>query len=208
MPSEPNEPNIVSPYNRADGAFGYAVYSVVIMASVGQQAKIQSVREAVKYQRSMIPAHITVKGTFCEIDSLEMIIDRIRHVAEKTSPFRVLFSSAVDSDPAQRYERNGNSYAGQLIEKTPDLVELHDALYNSLSPITTNAYDREDGDHYHPHMAIYAEATPGLEDVADEEINSLDIGSSFTCDSMFLMGHIGPPYRGRWTIVRELLLNR
>jgi hypothetical protein len=207
LPSDLNQPNIVSPYNRPDDAFGYAVYSVVIMASIGQQAKIQSVRDAVKYQRSMIPGHITVKGTFCDIESLNGIIERIRDVADKTAPFYAVFKGVDESDLDNRYERKGSSYAGQLIEKTPDLVALHDALYDSLSPVTTNAYAREDGDHYHPHLAIYAEAAPGLEEVADEQLNNLDIGKALTCDSMFLMGHIGPPYRGRWTIVREFLLN-
>ncbi|MDP6666671.1 MAG: 2'-5' RNA ligase family protein [Dehalococcoidia bacterium] len=198
MPPEQSTPKIVSPYNRPDDEFGYAVYSIVVMASLAQQAAIDHVRRVVRNQRSMIPAHVTVKGTFCEIPSINAIIKNARKVADNTGPFRVEFESSTD--------RRGNTFAGQRIKKTPGLVTLHDRLYDALAPITTNAYAREDGDHYRPHMSVYAEPTPGFEHAADEMLTNLDIGTGFDCDAMFLMGHIGPPYRGRWTVVREFLL--
>ena len=207
LPPERPAPKIVSPYDRPDDEFGYAVYSVVIKASISQQAAIQAVRQAVKHKRSMIPAHVTVKGTFCELPSLDTIIDRIQEIARQVAPLRVEFQLGDRNDESSSgIKRNGNDYAGQMIRRTDDLVALHDLLYEALSPITTNAYGREDGDNYKPHMAIYAEATPGLEQKADEMLANLDIGSGFDCDVLFLMGHIGPPYRGRWTVVREILL--
>ena len=155
----------------------------------------------------MIPAHVTVKGTFCEVPSLEKLIDRIQEIAIRVKSFRLEFQlDSQNYDSISGIKRNGNEYAGLPIRKTPGLVALHDLLYEALSPITTQAYGREDGEFYKPHMTIYAEATPGLEQKADELLNELDIGSGFDCDALFLMGHVGPPYRGRWTVVREMLL--
>jgi len=149
----------------------------------------------------MIPAHITAKGTFCEVPSLEEVIRLMRQVAEATSPFEVKFSP---EGPRRGQFEEGPQYATQPIEKTSELVELHDRLYDLIAPTTTNAYAREDGDNYWPHMTIYSEPMPQLEHQADDLLESLVIGTGFDCDAMFLMGHIGPPYRGRWTVVREV----
>ena len=201
MTENVSEPTIVSPYERTNDDNGYAVYSVVLIATLHQQAAVDAVRKSVGNRRSMIPAHITVKGTFCEIPSLDEIVSHLRSVARDTTKFDVVFGT---DGVKKRTIADGGGFAGQSIQKTAELVQLHNGLYDSIAPITTNAYGREDGDHYRPHMTIFHEPSPELEHQTDDLLLSLDIGEGYECDAMFLMGHIGRPYRGRWTVVREV----
>ena len=125
LPPERPAPKIVSPYNRPDDEFGYAVYSVVVMASLSQQAAIHVVRQGVKHQRSMIPAHVTVKGTFCEVPSLEKLIDRIQEIAIRVKSFRLEFQlDSQNYDSISGIKRNGNEYAGLPICRYYNVKEL------------------------------------------------------------------------------------
>ena len=193
-------PPSVSPYEQTIDSNGYAVYSVVVMADLQQQAAIEQVRQAVGNMRSMIPAHVTVKGTFCQVDNLNELITIVRRIAQDTKPFEVRFKPG---GPEKEISKEGSEFATQPIEKTSELVRLHERLYEAISPITMLAYGREDGDHFWPHMGIYAEPSPELADRADHLLSVLQISDGYHCDAMFLMGHIGRPYRGRWTVVRE-----
>lgn len=193
-------PEIVSPYEQSNDANGYAVYLVVVMADVLQQAAVEQVRRGVGNMRSMIPAYVTVKGTFCRVDNLDELITRIWQIAQATTPFDVQFKP---NGPEKKTSDQGYEFATQEIQKTPELVDLHEQLYASIAPVTINAYGVEHGENYWPHMGIYAEPSPELADRADASLSELDIGSGYSCDAMFLMGHIGRPYRGRWAVVRE-----
>lgn len=193
-------PESVSPYEQTNDTNGYAVYSVVVMADVLQQAAIERVRRGVGNMRSMIPAHVTVKGTFCRISDLNHLINLVSQIAQETPPFDVQFKPG---GPEKKTSDQGSEFATQPIEKTVELVRLHERLYDAISPITALAYGREDGDYYWPHMTIYSEPSPDFLNQTDALLSELDIGESYPCDTMFLMGHIGRPYRGRWAVVRE-----
>ena len=88
----------------------------------------------------------------------------------------------------------------------PELLELHEQLYHALAPVTVNAYGDEAGEAYHPHLTVYDEPLPELEYRTTDILNTMQLGDGFECSSVFLMGHIGQPYRGRWTAVREFVL--
>ncbi len=193
-------PQSVSPYEQTNDSNGYAVYSVVVMADLQQQASIERVRKAVGNMRSMIPAHVTVKGTFCQVADLNDLISTIKQIAQETVPFEVQFKPG---GPEKKTSTEGSEFATQPIEKTSELVRLHERLYDAISPVTTLAYGREDGGHYWPHMTIYSEPSQEPARRADQLLADLDIGDGYHCEAMFLMGHVGRPYRGRWTVLRE-----
>jgi 2'-5' RNA ligase len=192
----------VSPYERQNDRFGYAVYSVVAMASLAQQGMVDLARRALGCQRAMVPAHVTVKGAFCEIPGLDEVMKRVKEAAAVTPPFRVRFSGR----PNRVTSADGRVGASQGVERTPELLELHEQLYHALAPVTVNAYGDEAGEAYHPHLTVYDEPLPELEYRTTDILNTMQLGDGFECSSVFLMGHIGRPYRGRWTAVREFVL--
>jgi len=187
----------VSPYERPNDRYGYALYGFVLMANPEQQAAVLHLRDMAGNRRSMIPGHVTVKGPVCEIPSLDEIKGIVRGIAAMAAPFAVVFSK-------ERRHRDG--FCALRIEKTPELVRVHNALYNALDPIVTHAYSPEAGDDYHPHMTLFHEPDPTLEAGAHRLADVLDLGAGFTAKSIHLMGHVGPPYRGQWVVVQEFPL--
>ncbi len=197
------EPRIVSPYNRPNDEFGYSVYSVVVFATPEQQARVQEVRDAVRAQRSMMPAHVTVKGTFCEIPSLDQIKVLVRDVASRTIGFSVEFEPGIVL--GKNYD-TGMGWAGVPIRKTTLLVACHDAMYGALAPVTTNAYGNELGDEYHPHVTVFSEPLPELKQLGKQLAATTDLGGGYPVRDVWLMGHVGPPYRGKWTPIESFPL--
>lgn len=198
-------PKVVNPYGRPNDSFGYAVYSCVAFATPGQQQEVQSLRDAVKAQRSMMPAHVTVKGTFCEIPSLDRIKALVKQVADATPAFDAEFAGGIVPGPA--YD-TGEGWAGVVVRKTPPLVDLHGRLCDTLTAVTTNAYGPERGDDYHPHITVIHEPLPELKQLGRELVAKTKLtGSGFPVREVWLMGHVGPPYRGRWAQIESFSLN-
>lgn len=199
-----SQPRIVSPYNRPDDQFGYSVYGCVAFATPGQQQEVQALRDAVKTQRSMMPAHVTVKGTFCEIPSLDRIKALVKQVAGATPAFDAEFAGGIV--PGLAYD-TGEGWAGVMVRRTPPLVDLHGRLCDTLAAVTTNAYGQERGDDYHPHITVIHEPLPELKQLGRELVAKTKLtGSGFPVGEIWLMGHVGPPYRGRWTPIESFKL--
>ncbi len=199
-----DKPKIVSPYGRPDDRFGYSVYSCVAFATPEQQREVQTLRDAVKAQRSMMPAHVTVKGTFCEIPSLDIVKALVARVAEATPDFFVEFASGIEL--GREYDTTPGSAFVQY-RKTTELVGLHDRLFDALAPVTTNAYGREQGDDYRPHLTVFDEPLPELKQLGKELVAKTKVtGTGFPVHEVWLMGHVGPPYRGRWMPIESFRL--
>ncbi|MBI4220640.1 MAG: 2'-5' RNA ligase family protein [Chloroflexi bacterium] len=182
----------VDPYILSNDRHGYAVYSTVLFANPEQRAKVQAIRDAVKVRRSMMPAHITSKGGFCEIPRIEQVRELLDQVCRETRPFIVEF----EGQPRARKAANGEVLSTQAIRLTPDLVSLHERLIDTLGPVTTDAYQQNRP--YHPHLTIYHEPEPALEQRGVELLGTLDIGIGYEVRELHFMGHVGRPYRGRW----------
>ncbi len=188
----------VSPYEQWNDSFGYAVYSVVVFADHETRERVQAVRGAVAAQRAMMPAHVTVKGTFCRINDLDEIKTAVSDIALATDPFEIEFAGGA----SQTFGGADHQFGFQGIQVTPDLKALHMSLYDSLSPVSTRAYGSE-GENYRPHLTVYAEPAPDRVDLANDLVSRLDLGAGFTANSMRLMGHVGRPYSGEWKLIKE-----
>lgn len=188
----------VSPYEQRNDRFGYAVYSVVVFADGQIQKKVQNIRNAVAIRRSMMPAHITVKGTFCRISNLDETRKVISDIAAATDPVEIVFQGGAN----QAFVSSDSQSGFQGVEITPELKSLHMNLFDALTPLTTLAYGPE-GERYRAHLTVYAEPSPGSGDLANELASSLDLGEGYAATSMCLMGHAGTPYRGQWSIIEE-----
>ncbi len=118
----------------------------------------------------------------------------IGSVAEASWPFAVEF----EGSPTARKFPNGEMTALQSIRVTDHLVDIHHRLLRAIDPISTNADSLDARGEYRPHLTIYRDPEPGLEDQGAELLERMDIGSNFTADSLHLIAHRGTPGRGKW----------
>ena len=76
-------PEIYPAHNQPDDRFGYLCYSLVIIAPGDIIAKVN----AIKRDSGMTIAHITIKGTFYGIESLDNLKQTIRSITNNTNLF-------------------------------------------------------------------------------------------------------------------------
>lgn len=182
------------PYSLSNDTHGYAVYGFILIASVGQQAAVQEIRDAVRNQRSMLPAHVTVKGPVCDIPSIEEAQEILDQAAGETPALRVMF----DGRPRLHRSRAGEVSAMMPIVVTPELAGLHERLLKALDPVSTTAYPLDATGEYRPHLTIYHEPLPEFEAHGEELLKTLSIGDGFDATEVYLVGHAGTPFRGEW----------
>jgi hypothetical protein len=72
---------MTDPRTLPNDRFGYSVHSLVSRPSREQVRLVSEVREAVGQARAVIPAHVTIRGTFYGIDSLEEMRGLLRQTA-------------------------------------------------------------------------------------------------------------------------------
>lgn len=189
----------VDPYTLSNDENGYAVYTMILFANSEQQAAVQKIRDAVKVRRSMLPAHVTVKGPICQIPSIPAIQRIIDEVTHAIGSIPVAFAGMSEA----RTFQNGEVASLQSIELTPEIVELHSNLLSALDPVSTTAYPMESRGNFAPHLTIYHEPEPELESLGERLLGELDIGTGFQADRVSLMGHVGTPFRGDWRLISE-----
>ena len=181
--------------NQPNDSFGYSCYTLIILASDGIMAKGQEIEQKSGMTRAKIPAHITVKGTFYGIESIEDVKHIIRSITEKTPTFQISFEGAVS-----HWWDSGGALA---VPVSAELQTLHDALVEALSPLGTPAYQ---DDPYRPHMTYVQSMLPGGLGKAKELVGKMDWGDGFQARAVDLMGRIGPAEDGRWTLVESFPL--
>jgi 2'-5' RNA ligase len=179
--------------------FGYSVYTVVAHASPEQVRMVADVRRAINLTRATIPAHVTVRGTFHSIKSLDEIRGLLRHVASQQKPASVEFSPEGWKFIAQGDSR----HIGIMpCETTPGLVFLNRAFDAVIRPHSTNAYS----DEYRAHMTLCQDCTEEQIIQAKALAGDLDIGTGFTVNSVELMGRVGPAFGGEWKLIESFQL--
>ncbi len=174
--------------NRENDRFGYSVYAVVAFAPEGLTRKVDALRRGIAMERVAIPAHVTVKGTFCDIDSLDGLRSLIGDIAAGTPPVEMRFEAP---DPVRFEETFG------VLEIRPKqlLSGLNEALSRAIDPISTNAYF--DGPFW-PHLTLCQECSAAQIEQAKQLAAKLEPGTGFTCGAIDLMGRVGTAYGGRW----------
>jgi 2'-5' RNA ligase len=189
---------MIDPLTLPNDRFGYSVYSLVAHASAEQVRMVAEVREAVGQERAVIPAHVTVRGTFHGIESLDELRSALRETAEGSEPTRVAF------DPGGwTLHRNGDRHGCHLpCVTTPALLSLHRTFDAVIAPRSRDAY----GDSYRAHLTLCQDCTHEQARRAAVLAADMDIGTGFDVVSVELMGRIGPAFGGRWTLIESLPL--
>jgi 2'-5' RNA ligase len=186
---------IYSVVNQPNDQFGYSCYALVVPAAPALIDQIEQLRQAVGVTVASIPAHITVKGTFFNIGSLEEVKQRIEMITRAAAPFFISFQGAET--------HWWSEVCALTIPVTPPLQSLHDALVAAIAPLGLPAYK---DDPYVAHMTLVYNPPPEEVERANWLIQQLELGRGFQVEEIHLMGRVGPRFGGEWKLVQSFTL--
>jgi 2'-5' RNA ligase len=190
---------MTDPRTLPNDRFGFSVYALVAHASPEQVRTVAEVREAVGQVRAVIPAHVTVRGTFYGIESLEGMRGLLRKAAAGVEPTRVEFSPGGWNSHTDDGDRHG--YVMHCLT-TPALRSLHETFDLVIRPRSEDAY----GDGYRAHLTLCQDCTAEQIRQAETLVAGLDFGTGFSVESVELMGREGPAFGGEWTLIESFPL--
>ena len=167
--------------------FGYSCYAIAIPVPPDLALRLTAVERAAGQERAKIPAHVTVKGTFYGIASLDGLIDSIRTVTTRHHSF-VLGMGSI-----KIFESEHSVILGLSVN--PEIQSLHDDLVKTISPLGKPAY-RDDP--YRVQMSIVNEVKPEGVKIARTQIEETDLSDGLAVDAIGLMARDGVAWSGVW----------
>lgn len=186
---------IHSVVNQPNDQFGYSCYALVLPASEELTEKIEDLRNTLGVTAASIPAHITIKGTFFSIESLDKVKQVIAAITQASEPFFISFENwKLKTWP---------DACALTVDAIPPQQALHDALVAQVSPLGLPAY-RDDP--YVVHMTLFYEQSPENQERGVQLIEQMDFGPGFLADRVNLMGRVGPRYGGEWKLIESFQL--
>ncbi len=178
--------------------YGHTGYAVVIVMPENVKDDVANVRDQLAIPIHMIPAHVTVKGTFVQPRSLDEIRDIIESISKETAPF------AIELEGQLLWGRQGARTLVISAKSSPELDGLHYKLFDAIEPVTTNAYGRESAHGFRFHMTVYQEVDEANHGKGQVLADGLILPKSMEAQSVCLMGTVGPRGRGgKWKVVQE-----
>ena len=187
---------IYSVVNQPNDQFGYSCYALVIPASEAVTAQVEQLRNTVGVTVASIPAHITVKGTFFSIESLDQVRQAVREIAGAAAPFFIPFDGAE--------VHWWSDVAALAVPVPPPLQALHDTLVARITPMGLPAY-RDDP--YVAHMTLVYNPSPDRVELARKLLSEMNLGAGFQAEAVHLMGRVGPRYGGAWHRIERFPLS-
>lgn len=184
---------IIDASDRPNDAHGYSVYSVVLMAPEPIASRVRELRDAVGPERAMVAAHVTALGTFCEIESLDVVLQQVFSAVAGSGSLSLTPTGEVR-------ESSDRGTAIAVIEVTPEFQALHDRLARAVLPTATNAY-RDPAD-FLAHLTFYQEIPDSEKERGARLSRGFDLGE-FVVDGVTLMGRVGTSSDGEWRVIRE-----
>jgi 2'-5' RNA ligase len=172
--------------------FGYSCYTLVVPASEELTKQVESLRNQMGVTVASIPAHVTVKGTFYDIDSLEQVKQLVEEITSSTAPFFISFK-----ERAFHWWADGGALT---VPVTPPIQALHDTLVATISPLGKPAY-RDDP--YPVHMTLVYGQSPERLQQAQALVQEMDFGPGFMAESVDLMGRVGQAVGGEWRVIKR-----
>jgi 2'-5' RNA ligase len=171
-------------------------YSVVCFADAATAAAVEQLRRRLPPRVAVMPAHVTVKGSFTGPQSLETVQARIARAAREAGPMQVQVGEVAVSA----------SHLGLRIKPNPELVALHDRLYTALSELVTDVYGDCPGAGYHPHLTALYGLTADDRVLALELVPQLRRIGAVGLTAVSLVGRVGGSLDGRWEEIRSVSL--
>ena len=166
-------------------------FSVVAFADEAVLATVDAIRREIPPRIAVMPAHVTLKGSFIEPVSLATIEERIEHTAAQGTPLQV----EVD----RMY--SGEKHLGLALVPGPDLVALHDSLFYALEDLVEDVYGDGPGEDYRPHLTVLYGLEPEERARAQSFLGPLELVRSIELREVSLVGRVGGAEDGLWEVI-------
>jgi 2'-5' RNA ligase len=164
----------------------YDRFALVAFGTPEVVEAVEEIRRALPPSgRPILPAHVTVKGTWIDPVDLDQMAERTRACCAAAEPF-TLTTGALDvwADEA---------VGGVLfhVDESPALTRLHWQLVEALKDLATTSYSGEDTGVYTPHLTVVQEIPAEAAQAAIPAIERLAPGFSFPVSEVALVGRRG-----------------
>lgn len=161
-------------------------FAVVAFGTPEVIAAVETIRRALPPSgRPILPAHVTVKGTFVEPIALAQIAVVIRSCCAEARSFTLTTSHLNVWD-----DEAGSGVLFE-VEEAPELARLHWRLVERLKGLATTIYYGEDIGVYTPHLTIVQQIPAEDAEAAVPVIEKLSSGFSFPVAEVALVGRRG-----------------
>jgi 2'-5' RNA ligase len=158
-------------------------FGVVAFGTPEVVAAVERIRGALPPSgRPILPAHVTVKGTFVDPIDLDQVVERVRACAAAAPP--VTLSTSV-------LHVWGNDVSGTVVfevDAPPAFAQLHWKLVEVLDGLATTRYHGEDSGVYTPHLTVVQEIPPEAARAAVPVIERMASGFRFDVTEIALVG--------------------
>lgn len=119
-------------------------FAVVAFADERVHNIVEDLRREIPPRIAVMPAHVTVKGSFVEPISSKEVQRRIERQALRTDRM------VVDVERVAL----GDTHLSLSLIPNPALVEFHNGLYYALEDLVRDDYGDGPGDEYRPHLTV------------------------------------------------------
>lgn len=181
--------------NEPEDQFGYTCYTIDLPAGDRIIEAQQAIWRRFPSPRAAIPAHVTVKGTFVGITSLDEVKTLIGEISATTAMFRVDFAGAETL-----WSESGGVMVIQVFQ---EIQALHDRLMSAIEPLSQSRYPDEP---YRVHMSLTSRHVSDEVDVVRSAFDDFDTGDGFDARHVDLMARVGPAIGGEWRRVERWAL--
>ena len=167
-------------------------YGVVILPPPDLYRELLAIRERHPLLRTPAPPHITLKSPFLYRQSGATVVEQLEAVFEQWDPFEVQLNGLG-------VFRNSVLYV--KVEESPDLMDLHLDLVESLDGYVETLVERYDGGAYTPHLTLADKLAPDDLMEARRILADVRFRRRFVVDKVHLLRG-----KGSWDIARSFTL--
>jgi 2'-5' RNA ligase len=135
--------------------------------------------------RPILPAHVTMKGTFVDPVDLDRIVERIGACCEEAEPFTL-----TTGDP-RLWRDQGHGLVVLGVQDSPPLTTLHWRMVEELRTLCVTTYSGEGVGRFTPHLTIVQQLPVDQVAAAFALVERLDPRYSFSVNEAALVGRRG-----------------
>ena len=164
----------------------YDRFAVDAYAAPAVLAVVEAIRRRLPPSgRPILPAHVTIKGTFVEPLDLDMIAERVRSCCAEAQPF-TLRTGALHG-----WADGPHGGAWLAVEGPPELTTLHWRLVEASRDLCTTIYHGEDTGQFTPHLTLVQQIPAEQVKAAVSVIERFETRYAFPVSELALVGRRG-----------------
>ena len=176
----------MTPTYRPLTAADFDRFAVVLFGSPAVVEAVQTMRDHLPPSgRPILPAHVTVKGTFINPVDLDHTAETIREIAGRHAPL------ALTADAARAWTVGQHCGVWLDVERTEPLAALHQDLVGALASHGDTVYVGEAEGGFRPHLTLVEEIVADQEAAILATIARFEHRFAWTADEVALVGRRG-----------------